>query len=92
MGYICTFPLFSTTKPLLDKRIDVRLLRHYLTNLLLLRYEGGEYEQADTQKMIYEMLLFLVSTFTLTGLVPQSSPKIDVVADYIDANFQDVIS
>lgn len=68
------------------------LLRRYLTNLLLLRYEGGEYERAETQKLVHELLIFLVSNFTLTGLVLEAPEKIDTVTEYIDANFQDDLS
>lgn len=65
------------------------ILRRYLTNLLQLRYEGGEYELAETQKTIYELLIFLVSNFTLVGLVPETLDKIDTITDYIDSHFQD---
>lgn len=68
------------------------LLRRYLTNLLLLRYEGGEYERAETQKLVHELLIFLVSNFTLAGLVLETPEKIDAVTEYIDVNFQDDLS
>ena len=64
------------------------LLRRYLTNLLLIRYEGGEYEQAERHRLLYEMLIFLVNNFTLTDLAPAASKKIDDVTEYLDANFR----
>ncbi len=67
------------------------ILRRYLANLLL-HYEGGEYEQAETQKLIYELLIFLVRNFTLSGMVPEPPEKIDTVIDCIDDNFQDALS
>ena len=69
------------------------ILRRYLANLLLLlHYEGGEYEQAETQKLIYELLIFLVRNFTLSGMVPEPPEKTDTVIDCIDDNFQDALS
>lgn len=68
------------------------LLRRYLTNLLLIRYEGGEYEEAESRRLIYEMLIFLVNNFTLTDLAPAASKKIDDVTEYLDANFRSDLS
>ncbi len=86
-----TFPLrycfrCDSTKEQNDNYI---ILRRYLTDLLRLRYEGGEYERAEIQKTVYEMLIFLVSNFTLVGVVPETPDKIDMITDYIDSNFQD---
>lgn len=68
------------------------LLRRYLTNLLLLRYEGGEYARAESRRLVDELLIFLVGNFTITDLHLESSEKIDAVADYIAANFREDLS
>lgn len=68
------------------------LLRRYLTNLLLIRYEGGEFEEAESCRLIYEMLIFLVNNFALTDIVPSASKKIDDVTEYLDANFRAELS
>ena len=64
------------------------LLRRYLTSLLLVQYEEKEYQQAEWNKISYELLIFLVNNFTVTDFAAKDSGRLEDITDYIDANYQ----
>lgn len=67
-------------------------LRRYLTELLVVQYEGQEYQRVEHYRISCELLIFLVNSFSVMYFAAEVNEKFEEIVEYIDEHFQEDLS